>query len=83
MGEILRRVIVGLSPGIRKQGHMKLLSLVLGGLGLIAALLAAIGRFFGPSVVYLFGDSFSSATLLHVSSILLTMGVFVRLLTLK
>jgi hypothetical protein len=62
---------------------MKPLSLVLGVLGLVALLLALFGRFFGPSIVYLIGDSFSSATMLQLSTVLFSMGVFVRLLSMK
>ena len=62
---------------------MKPLSLVLGVLGLVALLLALFGRFFGPSIVYLIGDSFSSATMLQLSTVLFSMGVFVRLLSIK
>ncbi|MBN1425318.1 hypothetical protein JXA88_12260 [Candidatus Fermentibacteria bacterium] len=62
---------------------MKLLSLVLGALGLLALLLALFGRFFGPSIVFFLGDSFSSATMLQLSCVGFSMGVFVRLLAMK
>lgn len=60
---------------------MKIVSLVLGVLGLLALLLALFGRFFGPSIVFLLGDSFSSATMLQLSCVGFSMAVFARLLS--
>ena len=62
---------------------MKLASTILGVLGLLAFLLALYGRFFGPSIVGLIGDRFSSLTLLQTSTVFFSMGIFARLLGMK
>ncbi|MCU0610169.1 MAG: hypothetical protein MUE60_00080 [Candidatus Eisenbacteria bacterium] len=62
---------------------MKLLSLLLGVLGLVSLVLSFYGRFSGPSVVFLLGDSVSSAMLLQFAGVMFSMGVFVRVLATK
>lgn len=62
---------------------MKPISLIAGALGLVFLVLALIGRFFGPSIVFILGDSFSSATMLQLAAVMFAMGAFIRLLALK
>lgn len=62
---------------------MRAIALLSGILGLVALVLALWGRFFNHSIVPLFGDSFSSATLLQMAVAGFSGGAFLRVMTMR
>lgn len=62
---------------------MRIASSIIAALGIVLLIMALVGRLFGPSIVYLLGDSFASMTLLVASNTAFLLAILLRMISME